>query len=217
MKKQLGLLDVFAICTGAMISSGLFVLPGIAAAKAGPAVIVAYLLSGLMLIPSMLSMAEMSTALPRAGGDYFFVSRSLGGMFGTIDGVGVWLALLMKTSIALLGLGAYLAFYVHLPMHIIAILAGLVFMVTNMVGAKETMRLQVAMVAVRSVRGLEFPLAKQTIHAVFLLLGSRANPTQHLRFLAAIARRAEDPHFIDNWINAESIDDLPGLLLIKEE
>ncbi|MEN7973021.1 MAG: hypothetical protein ABFR47_04220, partial [Verrucomicrobiota bacterium] len=44
-----------------MISSGLFVLPGIAAAKAGPAVIVAYLLSGLFLIPSMLSMAEMST------------------------------------------------------------------------------------------------------------------------------------------------------------
>ena len=73
------------------------------------------------------------------------------------------------------------------------------------------------MVAVRSVRGLEFPLAKQTIHAVFLLLGSRANPTQHLRFLAAIARRAEDPNFIDNWINAESIDGLPVLLLSEKE
>ncbi|HEY5653867.1 MAG TPA: amino acid permease, partial [Pontiella sp.] len=67
LKKQLGLLDVFAICSGAMISSGLFVLPGIAASKIGPSVIFAYLLSGLLLIPSMLSMAEMSTALPRAG------------------------------------------------------------------------------------------------------------------------------------------------------
>ena len=109
LKKQLGLLDVFAICSGAMISSGLFVLPGIAAAKIGPAVIIAYLLSGFLLIPSMLSKAEMATAMPRAGGTYFFVSRSLGGMFGTIDGVGVWLALILKTSIALLGLGAYLA------------------------------------------------------------------------------------------------------------
>ena len=120
LNKQLGLLDVFAICTGAMISSGLFVIPGIAAAQAGPAVIVAYLLSGLLLIPSMLSMAEMSTALPRAGGSYFFVSRSLGGMFGTIDGVGVWLALILKTSIALLGFGAYLSAYVNLsmPVHI---------------------------------------------------------------------------------------------------
>jgi amino acid transporter/mannitol/fructose-specific phosphotransferase system IIA component (Ntr-type) len=147
LKKQLGLLDVFAICIGAMISSGLFVLPGIAAAKVGPAVIVAYLLSGLLMIPSMFSMAEMSTAMPRAGGDYFFVSRSLGGMFGTVDGVGVWLALTLKTSIALLGFGAYLSAYVNLPMQLTAIIAGLVFTVTNIVGAKETSRLQVIMVA----------------------------------------------------------------------
>ncbi len=147
LKKQLGLLDVFAICIGAMISSGLFVLPGIAAAKVGPAVILAYLLSGLLMIPSMLSMAEMSTAMPRAGGDYFFVSRSLGGMFGTVDGVGVWLALTLKTSIALLGFGAYLAAYINLPMQVTALIAGVVFTVTNIVGAKETSRLQVIMVA----------------------------------------------------------------------
>ncbi len=146
LKKQLGLLDVYAICSGAMISSGLFVLPGIAAAKIGPAVIFAYLLSGIFLIPSMLSMAEMSTALPKAGGSYFFVSRSLGGLFGTIEGVGDWLALILKTSIALLGLGAYLADYVKLPMSLIAVLAGLVFMGLNIIGAKETTRLQVGMV-----------------------------------------------------------------------
>lgn len=146
LKRQLGLLDVYAICSGAMISSGLFVLPGIAASKVGPAVIFAYLLSGLLLIPSMLSKAEMATAMPRAGGTYFFVSRSLGSMFGTIDGVGVWLALILKTSIALLGLGAYLSEYVHLPMQLVGILAGLIFMGLNIVGAKETTRLQVVMV-----------------------------------------------------------------------
>jgi amino acid transporter/mannitol/fructose-specific phosphotransferase system IIA component (Ntr-type) len=147
LKKQLGLLDVFAICSGAMISSGLFVLPGIAASKCGPAVIVAYVLSGLMLIPSMLSMAEMASAMPRAGGSYFFVSRSLGGMFGSIEGVGVWLALILKTSIALLGLGAYLSPYLHLSMPVIAILSGVVFVIINIVGAKETSSLQVVMVA----------------------------------------------------------------------
>ncbi len=146
LKKQLGALDVFAICSGAMISSGLFVIPGIAAEKAGPLVIVAYMLSGLLLIPSLLSMAEMASAMPRAGGTYFFVSRSLGGMFGTLDGVGVWLALILKTSIALLGLGAYLAVYLHLPMQLTAILAGLIFMAINVVGAKETTSLQVIMV-----------------------------------------------------------------------
>jgi len=148
LTKQLGVMHVFAIATGAMISSGLFVLPGIAAAQMGPAVVLAYLLSGLLLVPSLLSKAELATAMPRSGGTYFFISRSLGGMFGTIDGVGVWLALILKTSIALVGLGAYLSVYFRLPMNMIAVIFCLVFMLTNLVGAKETAGLQVGMVFV---------------------------------------------------------------------
>ena len=148
LTKQLGLIHVFAIATGAMISSGLFVLPGIAAAKMGPAVILAYLLSGVMLLPSLFSKAELATAMPRAGGTYFFISRSLGGMFGTIDGIGVWLALILKTSIALVGLGAYLSAYLALPMNMIAAIFCLIFMFTNLVGAREVAGLQVAMVFV---------------------------------------------------------------------
>lgn len=148
LTKQLGLMHVFAISTGAMISSGLFVLPGIAASKLGPAVILAYLLSGLMLLPSLFSKAELATAMPRSGGTYFFISRSLGGMFGTIDGVGVWLALILKTSIALVGLGAYLNIYIDIPMQVIAAVLCLVFMITNLVGAKEAAGLQVGMVVV---------------------------------------------------------------------
>ncbi len=146
LSKELGLFGVFAICTGAMISSGLFVLPGIAAAKAGPAVVLVYLLSGVLLLPSLLSMAELSTAMPRAGGDYYFISRSLGSMFGTIDGVGVWLALVLKSSIAMVGFGAYLSGYLHLPVRVIAGLACLVFLITNLIGAKEAAGLQVGMV-----------------------------------------------------------------------
>jgi mannitol/fructose-specific phosphotransferase system IIA component (Ntr-type) len=72
------------------------------------------------------------------------------------------------------------------------------------------------MIAVRSIHGLEFPMAKQSIHAVFMLLGNRDNPTQHLRFLAALARRAENPHFIDDWIAAGSVEELAELLLADE-
>jgi mannitol/fructose-specific phosphotransferase system IIA component (Ntr-type) len=46
-----------------------------------------------------------------------------------------------------------------------------------------------------------------------MLLGSRKNPTQHLRFLAEIARRAECPTFIDDRIAAKSAGDLSDLLL----
>ncbi|MCP4642461.1 MAG: hypothetical protein GY851_18595, partial [bacterium] len=48
LKRQLGLADVFSIAAGAMVSSGLFVLPGIAFTMAGPSVVLSYLLAGLL-------------------------------------------------------------------------------------------------------------------------------------------------------------------------
>ena len=64
LKKELGLLSVFSIAAGAMISSGLFILPGLAYFKSGPAVILAYLLAGILVLPSMFSKAELATAMP---------------------------------------------------------------------------------------------------------------------------------------------------------
>lgn len=146
LRKTLGMLDVFAVCAGVMLSSGLFVLPGIAASRAGPAVILAYFLSALAVLPSVLSMAELATAMPRAGGTYFFISRSLGTVFGTIEGVGVWLALLFKSGIALVGLGVYLAGYMQLPPCLTAVIFGGLFLMANLVGAKEASGLQIGMV-----------------------------------------------------------------------
>ncbi len=147
LKKTLGLLDVFAIGAGAMISSGFFLLPGIAASKAGPAVILAYIISGFLILPALFSMAELSTAMPRSGGTYFFISRSLGPMFGTIDGIGVWLTMLLKCSIALVGIGFYLSGLLNIDPTLIALFCGLIFMAINIFGAKETSGLQVGMVA----------------------------------------------------------------------
>ena len=173
--KELGLADVFAICTGTMISSGFFLLPGIAAARCGPAVVVAYLLSAVMLVPSLLSMAELATAMPRAGGDYFFTSRSLGAMFGTIDGVGVWLALLLKSSIALVGLAAYVAVFAQLPggwVPVLAVIFCLGFAGVNYVGSKGTSGLQLAMV-----------ISLVVLLAVFLICGvSAVQPAQFRPF-----------------------------------
>lgn len=142
LKKDLGLFDVFAVSTGAMFSSGFFLLPGLAAAKAGPAVALAYLFAGVLILPAMFSQAELSTALPRAGGAYFFLDRSLGPMVGTIGGLGTYLALTLKTAFALIGIGAYAAFFVELPIKTVAIALTVVFMIVNIVGAKETTALQ---------------------------------------------------------------------------
>ena len=78
LKKDLGLFHVFCIASGAMISSGIFVLPGLAFQQAGPSVILAYLLAGLLALIGILSVIELTTAMPKASGDYYYVTRSLG-------------------------------------------------------------------------------------------------------------------------------------------
>jgi amino acid transporter len=44
----------------------------------GSSVVLAYFLASLLAVPAALSIAELSTAMPRAGGIYYLLDRSLG-------------------------------------------------------------------------------------------------------------------------------------------
>jgi amino acid transporter len=137
LKKELSLFDVYVIATAAMIGSGFFLLPGIATSYTGPSVVLAYGLAGLLIIPAMLSQAELATAMPRAGGAYYFLDRTLGPLMGTIGGVGTWLTLVLKSAFALIGMGAYLALVLDIPMEQTAIAFTVVFGLLNVLGARQ--------------------------------------------------------------------------------
>jgi len=137
LKKELSLADVFCIASGAMISSGLFILPGIAFAKTGPALFLSYLIAGLLAIPAMLSNAELTTAMPKTGGDYFFITRSMGYALGTILGAASWFSLSLKSAFALIGMSAYVALICNVPIVTIGVFLCLFFMVLNIIGIKE--------------------------------------------------------------------------------
>ena len=111
LEKQLGLWDVYALATGATLSSGFFLLPGLAAAGAGSAMPLSYLLGAIVLLPGLISKVELATAMPRAGGIYYYLDRSLGPLVGTIGGFGTWIALILKSAFALIGVGAYLQLF----------------------------------------------------------------------------------------------------------
>ena len=74
LEAKLGLYGVFAVSVGAMIGSGIFVLPGLATKIAGPAVVLAYALAGVIILPAALSKSEMATAMPESGGIYLYLS-----------------------------------------------------------------------------------------------------------------------------------------------
>jgi APA family basic amino acid/polyamine antiporter len=157
LKKQLGLLDVFAIAAGAMISSGLFVLPAIAYTKAGPAVILSYLLASILIMPSVLSQAELTTAMPRAGGTYFFVERSLGSIWGLFGGLADWFSLALKSAFAVVGMAIFVDLLVETAFGIrlneyhfkaVGVLCCLCFTVLNILSVKQAGRFQVILVAI---------------------------------------------------------------------
>jgi amino acid transporter/mannitol/fructose-specific phosphotransferase system IIA component (Ntr-type) len=149
LKKELNLFDVFAISTGTTLSGGFFLLPGLAAVDAGPALVLSYMLAAIPLVPAMFSIAELATAMPRAGGVYFFLDRTLGPLMGTIGGLGTWLALILKVAFALIGMGAYLAlFFTEIPIIPIAVSIAILLGILNLFSVKGTGKFQVVLVVI---------------------------------------------------------------------
>lgn len=172
LKRQLGLLDVFAIAAGAMISSGLFVLPAIASARAGSAVVFSYFFAAVLIVPSVLSQAELTTAMPRAGGTYFFVERSLGSIWGLFGGLADWFSLAMKSAFAVVGMAIFVDLLVETAFGVklneyhfkaVGVLCCFCFTVLNILSVKHTGRFQVILVAILLL-----------ILAVFVVVGSKA-------------------------------------------
>ncbi|MCD6596162.1 MAG: amino acid permease, partial [Bacteroidales bacterium] len=118
-----------------------------AAQQAGPALILAYVLAAIPLIPAMLSVVELATAMPKAGGVYYFLDRSLGPLVGTIGGIGTWLALMLKVAFALIGMGAYISLFIPgLAIIPIAVVLAVALGLLNIFGAKKSSKFQVYLV-----------------------------------------------------------------------
>ncbi len=155
LAKDLGLVSAMTIGIGTMIGAGIFVLPGVAAQRAGPIVVLSFFLGGIIAVLNALSVSELGTAMPKAGGAYYYINRSLGPVFGSISGLGDWLGLAFASAFYTIGFGQYLGEMLTLPsilflnsVQVGAILAGALFVGINYIGAKETGGIQTVIVTI---------------------------------------------------------------------
>lgn len=148
LERSLSLHTVIAISIGGMLGSGIFVLPGIAAVQTGPSVWLAYFLAGMCVLPAVLSKGELATAMPTSGGTYVYIERAFGPGMGTITGLGLWLSLLLKSSFALVGFGAYLSIFADFPLRGTALVFLAVVMFLNIMGVKKVGNVQMIIVVV---------------------------------------------------------------------
>lgn len=174
LSRTLGLLDVTMIGVGAMIGAGIFVLTGIAAGEAGPALVLAFLLNGIVTTFTALSYAELGSCFPEAGGGYLWVKEGLGGTQGFLAGWMSWFAHAVACSLYGLGFGRFAVEIISLwnpavheisqpltlvIMAVIVVLFGYI----NFRGASET-----------GLVGNIVTIAKVIILGIFIVIGIRA-------------------------------------------
>jgi basic amino acid/polyamine antiporter, APA family len=150
LSREMGLLDATMIGVGAMIGAGIFVLIGIAAGVAGPALIIAFVLNGIVALLTAMSYAELGSCYHDAGGGYLWVKEGLPKWNGFLSGWMSWFAHAVACSLYALGFGAY---FEHVfreigiavpywgflsPQKFLAALAAVLFAYINFRGASET-------------------------------------------------------------------------------
>ena len=92
------------IALGGVIGAGLFVGSGAGIAAAGPSIVVAYTLSGLLVMLVMRMLGEMSAAYPSSGSFSAHAERAIGPWAGFTAGWAFWV--LLCTAVGLEGIGA---------------------------------------------------------------------------------------------------------------
>jgi basic amino acid/polyamine antiporter, APA family len=153
LAREMSVFVVAMIGVGAMIGAGIFVLTGIAAGVAGPALLLAFLLNGLVTIFTALAYAELGSCFHTAGGAYLWIKDGLPQPCGFLAGWMSWFAHAVACSLYALGFGAYFGHVVRegfgldihaLPISLdksLAVLACVIFAYVNFRGASETGKL----------------------------------------------------------------------------
>ena len=114
LERRLGLFDSTMMMVGIVIGSGIFLTTGIMAQSIPSAglILLAWIDGGLLTLAGALTFAELGAAMPEAGGQYVYLKKAYGPLFGFLFG---WILFLvaMCGSIAALSVGfaEYLGYF----------------------------------------------------------------------------------------------------------
>ncbi|MFE1576635.1 amino acid permease [Streptomyces fradiae] len=126
------------IALGGVIGAGLFVGSGAAIAAAGPSIIVAYAISGLLVMLVMRMLGEMSAANPASGSFSVHAERAIGPWAGFTAGWAFWFLLCVAVGLEAIGAAKIVVGWLPgVPEWSMVALFMLVFCVTNLAAVKN--------------------------------------------------------------------------------
>ena len=163
LKKRLTALDLVVFGVGVIIGAGIFTLTGRAAKEvAGPSIVLSFVLAAICCGLAALCYAEFASTVPVSGSAYTFSYASLGEIVAWIIGWDLLLELLLGAAVVAQGWSAYFGVLMgHLGVEVpesigygssfdlMAFLLAIALTVIVSIGIKESMRVNIALVAVK--------------------------------------------------------------------
>ena len=108
LKRSMGVWGLTALGVGAIIGTGIFVLTGKAAAtSAGPAIVLSFVLAGIVSALAALCYAELASSVPISGSAYTYVYATLGEFLAWIVGWGLILEYALGAATVAIGWSGY--------------------------------------------------------------------------------------------------------------
>jgi basic amino acid/polyamine antiporter, APA family len=163
LKRRLSALDLTVFGIGVIIGAGIFTLTGRAAKEvAGPSIVLSFVLAAVCCGLAALCYAEFASTVPVSGSAYTFSYASLGEIVAWIIGWDLLLEMLLGSAVVAQGWSSYLGVFLgHLGIDIpesvgygsrfdlMAFLLVAALTVLVSIGIKESMRVNIALVALK--------------------------------------------------------------------
>lgn len=149
LKRELSLFQVVLYGLGVIIGAGIYVLIGRAAGMAGNSLWIAYIIAAVIASLTGLSYAELSSMFPRSGAEYVYTRKAFSSKIFSfsISWFIIFIGAVSAATVAL-GFGGYFQNIFGTPMVLNASVLIILLSFLNFYGLKESMKLNLLLVAV---------------------------------------------------------------------
>ncbi|MFW9981902.1 MAG: APC family permease [Candidatus Thorarchaeota archaeon] len=129
--RRLGLIGATNIGLGAMLGGGIYVISGTAAGMIGPALVLAYVSTGLLTVFTAINYAELACSIPKQGGGYTFAQDTIGGFPAFLTGWFLFIGNIVACGLYALAVAHTIAVFIPgASTQIIAIIAIVIIVIT---------------------------------------------------------------------------------------
>jgi len=135
LRRALRVRHLVMLAVGGTIASGFLLFAGAAIGLAGPAVIISYIIAGIITVAVMACLAELCVMKPVSASFATYARDTMGPLAGFMTGWNYWLAWVMGAATESVAAGTYFhSFYSFAPVWVVAAIIIAIEMAINLVG-----------------------------------------------------------------------------------